>query len=94
MFQQLFLLPNDAFDDFNHTSDIPNNFARPEANDVKRASFQPCCATRIVRHLIGFEMLVAIDLDDEANGQAHEIREVRSYRKLAAEPVTADYFSS
>jgi len=56
-----------------------------EAKDAKSLCSKKRVTPLITRFMPGFEVLAAIDLDDQLRGMRDEIRNVRADRRLPAE---------
>lgn len=57
----------------------------PETQHLIALCFEPCGAALIGCDAFGFIMLAAIDFDDEFEGVADEVGNVRAYRCLTSE---------
>jgi hypothetical protein len=73
-----------------HAGNIAAHLRGGYAHDAVALGFEPAIAARIVRDLVGFRVLRAIDLDDEAPFETHEIDNVSANRMLSAEAHTIE----
>jgi hypothetical protein len=84
------LLGNHALNLFKHITDARHHVAGCEADNMETVSIEPCGTARIVNRLHCLSMLVAIDLDYEADWKATEIGKVRTQWKLASEAIAVN----
>ena len=72
---------------------VRHHLIRPEAQHAKAVALKPGGAARVMRSLLRFAMLTAINLDHQPCRQANEIGEKWPQGKLTAKAETVDLFA-
>lgn len=67
---------------FEDSFEVLDHFAVPETDNGVAIGFEPCCASGIGR---AFDMLAAIEFDDELEFDAGKVGDVRADRELSSE---------
>jgi hypothetical protein len=93
MLKQLLMLRNDTFNFLQHAIDAGHHIAGGEADHAEVVLIQPSGAPCIVKNLRRLCVLVPIDLNDQSDWKAAEIREIWPEWELAAEAMAVNCFA-